>query len=328
MGNRINRSILALITLAFYLSACTSATSPTPALPTQTNTPPAIDISVLTPSVTRNPLPSPSIALTQSPILALIPETPFVSPPPEPTLTSEERADYFIELLQYNSSCLLPCWWRVIPGQTSWEETLQFLTHLGVVIGNTPTSSGRIFHRIGGVDLTGLSIYNSGNFIENNGLVDAITIHSEGYYNFERFNSIWEDYSLEKILTIYGQPTRVWVQSFNSPHEPPADRMMYSLWVFYDDLGFLIKYSGSTEYASVYNICPLLSSNGNIGGIDVAIESAGYQMALEYLAGRMGSPASIKTIEEATGNSVETFYNLFIDENGGQCFETPRDIYP
>ncbi len=273
--------------------------------------------------------PTNTIIHTKQPSITQTSEFNLIPPTLIPTLTSDERADYFVKSLRYNSNCLLPCWWRVIPNQTNWVETLNFLNNLGVTIVDSPVSKGMVYHGIGGFDLQNMSIYNSISFIDIKGIIVSIIIQSEGYHNLEIFNSIWEDYSLDKIMTTYGQPTRVWVQSFSSPHETPyEDHMPYSLWVFYDNTDFLIKYTGSTKYESVYNICPQIMTNGNVGGLDIAIKSPSDQTALEYIAGRMGSPNSIKTIEEATGSNIEKFYHLFVDETGSECFEAPRDIFP
>lgn len=49
-------------------------------------------------------------------------------PTPLPTLNSREASLAVQKLLLENGNCQLPCWWGIVPGKTSWENTRKFLS--------------------------------------------------------------------------------------------------------------------------------------------------------------------------------------------------------
>ena len=289
---------------------------------------PSLSVSTAMPSPTIAPTVTPTRSPMASPTATPIPTSTLT---PAPTLSAEAREAYAEELLKTNAGCELPCWWGIVPGETTWAEAERFLLQMGARTSSNLDFYGDIFHGTGGFDFMGRSIYNRIGFWEHEGIVESVQIHAEGGYNLLDFRAVWAHFSPEQVISTYGQPARVWVQTFASPHESPyGDTMAYDLWLFYDDLGFLVRYTGQTKYEPVYRMCPTFGESDDMGlTLEMYLQSPDGHVALERLVGeRMGDPSSIRPIEEAAGLSVEEFYALFTQNEQPICFKTPRDIWP
>jgi hypothetical protein len=270
------------------------------------------------PITTHIPVPSP----TAVPI-------PTLTLTPVPTLSGEASAVYVKELLKTNAGCELPCWWGIVAGETTWADAQQLILYTGARINKGTEPDGTTFYGTG-FDLGKQGLYIV-NLWERADIVKHVEIHAEGYESLSSFKTTAAYYSPENVIAIRGQPSRVWVQTFASAHELPyGDTMGYNLWLFYDDSGFLVRYSGQVKYEPVYRMCPTFEENGNLGlSLEIYIQSFDNHTPLERAVGRRtGDPSSIRSIEDAAGLSVEEFYALFMQDERPICFETPRDIWP
>jgi len=123
--NRI--SLVSAIFIVVFLWAC-NGNQPViqkpfqegrPGVETQTSTPlPAS--ATPTPSLTPTLTPTPTSTSTPTPTA-----TPTLTP--LPTLPLQDAKNLVQELFETNRGCLLPCWWGITPGQTTWGEARQFL---------------------------------------------------------------------------------------------------------------------------------------------------------------------------------------------------------
>lgn len=265
-------------------------------------------------------IPSPSTAPT--------PSQPTLTPTISPTLTSEERQIAVRELITTNGGCSLPCWWGILPGKTSWTETEQFLNHLGVRVGSEPgTDIGTIFHGTGGFDFSEIRIYNYVGFEESKGVVETVYVDGDGSSNTIDYQSIWAQYAPSQIMGSYRKPSRVWVYS-SSLNYGNAGTSGYMIWIFYDNLGFMIRYEGKVEYDPIYHVCPKLEG-GAIFDMRLLLQAPDNPLPLEREdAFVQPEKASIKSIENAAGINIDEFYRLFTKPGGSGCFDSPRDIWP
>ncbi|MFT3893686.1 MAG: hypothetical protein QM730_18815 [Anaerolineales bacterium] len=82
----------------------------------------AIQISITSTSTlmipTLTPTPHPTLSATQTIV---------------PTLSTDEALQQIKELYKDNGGCDLPCWWGIVPGETTWEQTKQLLGPLGIM---------------------------------------------------------------------------------------------------------------------------------------------------------------------------------------------------
>jgi hypothetical protein len=294
-----------------------SASSSHPAV---TSTPMATSTATALPSsmpITPSPFPIPTLTLTSL-----------------PTLTVEERNDYTQELFRTNAGCELPCWWGFTPGISTWPEVEAFLQFIGARTGPYPLDDGSIFHGTGGIDIHSLEgvIANSVGFLEREGLIELIFIRSEGYSNPEAFQEQSALFSPKRIIEKYGPPSRVWLESSSSGPVTEGRVAGYTLWVYYDQFGFLILYNGYGEFSPTFHFCPRFENGKDIRSLKMYLQSPGNPNPVEGTAGTIGLEIDpfpeVQSIEEATGISVTEFYNLFAQEERPACFDTPRDIWP
>jgi len=284
-----------------------------PARPSPTSTPPIVILTG-----------------TNTPIVTPSPSVPSQTPTSVATFTATERESYVLELLSTNAGCELPCWWGVIPGNSTWSNTEQWILSLGARTGSTVMPDGSTAHGTGGFDFEESKIYNRVGFFERSGIVEIISIEAESHLNPEDFQAVWQRYSPQQIMSSYGQPSRVLVQSSSSaPSDLSNPKAGYSLWLFYDYLSFVIEYSGLVEYEPVYHICPRFEKGEDIASLKLFIQSPDNQRPLENNIQSYDLYRSyFHFIEEAAGLSVEEFYALFANKDEPACFDTPKAIWP
>lgn len=241
-------------------------------------------IIVLAASCATPSPPSAAPAPTTRPAPTSLPVAPTLGPAPTLSPESEGRV---LELLKTNAGCDLPCWWGIVPGQTSWAETRKLVDGLGARTRASSTSNNLVVHTTGGFDLAKLQIYNRFVFVERSDTdgVETIKIRSFTTGNLSGFQDLWASYSPKEIMSKYGQPQRVWLQSGSHFAEPPTSPIQgYELMLFYDDLGFLIHFAGLVNYEPVYRFCPEFGSNGDLlGEIHLVLRNPSSQTPLEEL---------------------------------------------
>jgi hypothetical protein len=247
---------------------------------------------------------------------------------PKATMTDLDRKMFVQSFLETNENCRLPCLWETIPGETSWMDVETRLRHMGLeFIGTSSLESGNTYHGLGGFDLLNKHIFNSFSFVERNGVVMAMHLISEGYANPEYFQGQWRDYSPKQIMSTYGKPSRVWLKT---QEKTIGDRHSYDLWLVYDDYGFIIQYVGFLENkGQILHICPRFEGGMDIMWLQIYIHAPDDLTPSENMGGLVSPEpqAGKKSIEDATGLSVDDFYELFHQNQELACFDTPSDIW-
>ncbi len=311
--------ITRLLLMVFAITGCkalqTGVVAPT-TIPTMTTQPTLF--SPPTPVLTNTPTP------TSTPLIP----TPTTSLTPMPTLTAQERESYVRELLQTNAGCELPCWWGIVPGKTKWEDARKMLEHLGVRISSKAEPDGSIFHGTGGFDFEDEKVYNNIGFLERDGVVDSIYIWSDSGMNEGAFQSLWKHYDPQLVIPAFGVPSRVWLTT-STIKEGNKGITGYILKIFYDHLGFVVRYDGGVIHSPIYHICPRFDDpSEGISQISMLLQSPDNQSPLDRIDQGNLIDKYTRTIEDATGLSLEEFYQLFTQEDKPACFDTPRDIWP
>ncbi len=240
-----------------------------------------------------------------------------------PTMSPDDALERVLGLLSDNSGCKLPCWWGIVPGETTLTETLQFLNEIGESAAPIPQSDGTVVYDAGGFDLEKMKIYNSVSFYEKSGLIDAISIRSEGH-NLEGFLQVWDPYKPQQIIQKYGKPSRIWINSSYSYGN--SKRRGYDLLIFYDNLGILIAYSGIVKFDSIYHICPWFDQAEDIQTIKMYLQSPENPLPLERLTNYLIYPEYTVPIENG-GLTLDDLYSIFIEEEQ-PCFEFPGTLFP
>jgi hypothetical protein len=210
-----------------------------------------------------------------------------------------------------------------VPGETTWNETMLFLNDVGLRTSPYPLSNNILVYEAGGFDFEKMKIYNRVSFYEKSGLIDVVKIRSEGHIP-EEFEQIWERYAPKQVFERYGQPSRVWIDSDYSYGK--SEGRSYGLWLFYDEIGILIIYSGVVKLDPIYHICPWSDNPVDYQMIEIYLQSPENPQPLERFTNYSDKLDYIKPIE-AGGLTVNDLYSIFIEEEQ-PCFDFPGTLFP
>jgi hypothetical protein len=279
---------------------------------------------------THTLLPTLTVTSTITPTLTAVPT--LVEATPVNTMTTEERKNFLTQFLSDSGDCRLPCWWNITPGQT-WEDAEKVIHKLGgglVVAFPGHDSKTTVY----GTYIIDEIPTNDIRIEEKDGLVYAWHINSTNSQDPEIVRRIWKNYSAQKIVKAYGMPGRILLRAHPATH--PRQYGIYSLWLFYDELGFSILYEARVPRyffgAPFFRICsetdPLLSIDLNTQSPDNALLLDRFDGILEEvrMATDIGKAIVIHTLQEATGLDDIEIYNTFMQKEGA-CFAIPSDIW-
>lgn len=282
----------------------------------------AADISTSTP-ITVNSATSPSAAI-QTAMSEMPTNLPLVSTP-EPTKFPPVEAERIIkEYISTNNNCRLPCFWGVVPGETSVAQAVKFFQPFGI------TKKLVISLNIGSSN-----IINEASLFEENGKVVGIEVSGEGLFHdnpsFEKsqkeFWSIWTPYLPVKVIAKYNNPETVWFYTFTNPEvADPNKPLSYSLWLFYEKEDFAIVYSGITTKAPSYNVC---LGNGlekdGFGNLSPYINILVHKtVRLQDIANDLGISAQKNVpLEENPNYPLDKLVQVF--QSGTGCFKAPSN---
>ena len=256
------------------------------------------------------------------------------SPRMEPTLTYDRQTDFISSMLETNGECELPCFWGIIPGETSWRDVQKMITHLGFSYFESQRGKDSFIdfeYRDKQNDLIyGVLMHVSNGIVDI--IINDITIRKESLL----FTNYKEIFSLRSILLSQGIPDRIWM-SLNVGGEISdpliTDNQIY---LFYDRRGILINYFGEAKKLNdAYQSCPNLYDKENHDSIwsSMFLQSPQSNLPLEDIVGLWqlsGEPVKPITlsIEEATQLSILDFYDLITQNGDAACFSTPRNLWP
>jgi hypothetical protein len=321
--------------LLLILVSCT--TSPTPTGVLRTPVPPSskptntiqLATVALRPSATNTPSPTADVLRTTTsapvpkPTLTRVPR-----PTPGSTLTNDEEQTLVLDLLKENGGCRLPCWWGFSPGKTDWLFVQNFLASSGKIamkFSNSYLTNYTVKFVIPQHDVQLGQVYNV-----TNGFVDMIWVSANTVRNHQtiygdtQFAKDLQPYALPQMLDVYGRPTEVFLKTYSST---PEGWIPFQLLLFYQEQGILVRYYGpALQKGQQIMICPQQSD------ITLWLWSPERTMNLEDIA-NMGQDFPIEEVpefrhlEEATGVSVEQFYQSFVQPHNRTCLETPIDMW-
>ena len=288
--------------------------------------------SVFPPSSTETPLaatPTSLPGVTPSPSPTPPTDVPTPSPIPsptltvQPTLTADERLVLVRDMLETNAGCELPCWWGINPGKTTWQATRDFFSSQGI---GTIMYEGALYYYFDPPLLERSVLYNLElHFVQREGVVYSIGINSQvlGDPKSNRFPQDWHRYALDQVLTRHGAPSQVMLEFWPNP---PGPYYPYSLFVFYDHLGILIRYGGSAIPGEPFRMCPDLAK---VEYLNLWLRSPGEGPALLELANLdRAELAQMLSLKEATGMDIQTFYKTFREAGAAVCLESPAAVWP
>ncbi len=275
------------------------------------------------PSLTLSPrppafTPQPSATLEPSATITLLP-----SWTPLPTLAPIEAQNLILDLLQNNTGCRLPCWWGFKPGITRWEDARRFLETFAKIIDYPGSPTDKIYNpevvvpvpeNIHPLRHLGYTYY---------------TIDAESGKVIKQISAGTGDvpaYKLPAILSEYGQPDEVWFISsagVSGSHNVPFDVIL-----FYSSQNFAIEYLVDVPLRMPIVGCPqeakypwlwVWSENNKKTFKGLAGETENFRYGWNSL--------DFVPLEQATGLSVDAFYDTFKEETNTTCLETPFELW-
>jgi hypothetical protein len=263
-----------------------------------------------------------------SPIITLVLPTSTPDFSAYKTRVAQQDQKRINELLMTNAGCDLPCWWGIKPGLTTPAEADKLMKELGAfgsVLENQEfrLPDGSLARYVGFDRFNSSESIDIGFGIQNN-IIQSIHIERNVTIKEENIARMyWSAYSLHRIFKKYGKPDRIWVQNY--PPIRASDTKHIRMFVFYDVVKFFMIYSLSVPLKDPIRICPTFE-DGQIGRFDLYIISSSQEITLdEYVGGVLDGLEYILPIEEVSGLSVSSFYELILSKNG--CFETRREIW-
>lgn len=203
------------------------------------------------PNATSNTVSTLLPSLTQPPTLTHTPEpsrTYAIEPTrtdaatPTPLPLGQVQA-WLTTMVKDNGGCRLPCWWGIIPGKTSWDDTQSFLmpyASMIKVLGSQNDFTAGVWFDNPPVEISSSRIYLG--FGVKSGVIQDIAV-----------NGI--DYRLMDLMKAYGAPSEVFVDAYSSWANDDGPRHV-AIHVFYKDLGILAQYDapdGEIQKGLVHN---------------------------------------------------------------------------
>jgi hypothetical protein len=288
--------------------------SPTPSLAIPLSPSGTMTMTPL-PSLTRTPEPS------STPLPSLTPtQTPAVTWTPLPTLPVEEAQALIQDLLENNAGCRLPCWWGIVPGETSWQEAHQFLAPFATKFeqgGSGQIVEGGITYQTTNYtvayEIVGEPRGGGAGFGVKNGIVDLIYVGP---------NSTIRSYQLHQLLTNYGKPNDIFVETFSNL---PDGYLPFRLALFYSEQRILAEFEYEAQRAD-----DMLKGCPQPIGPQLSLWGANKVLTEEDIQRQISGPDTDPplSLEEVTDMSIETFYQTFKNPAYEACIETPVELWP
>lgn len=291
---------------------------------------------ITNPNSTSTDLPTEPVEniLTLADITPSSPET-LVTPSP---ISSKEDSYQLVEnLIKHNENCQLPCWWGITPGVSSSVELHEKLLPLSDI-----ADIHLLFDESGSIDIQYpkknwlINIVLSFTSNETSTLIETIVIRTNiislknNTNRTERFSALeyqelFETYSLDKILSTYGQPANILIRAdvYDSSHSPET----FEITLLYPKQGIFVRYTMLAEKVG-----------NNIGGCPAKSimelwllspdDMGNYQQILSTVDPTWeGNFPYSKSVSEVTSMTIEDFYQTF-KEPTNRCVDTPLIIWP
>lgn len=272
-----------------------------------------------------------SISSKTSTVTPVIAETGVSNKTPLATLSDDEKGLYIRKQIQNNGGCNLPCILGIDP-----QNNENMLRELMKDFGERVNLRYEEYNESVGVEYNNQSeegLIDIGfTYYFNKKLLNLVLQNYEynpNKYDFHYGSLDFDYYAIDNILSKYGKPTEVRVGAWYL--EPMSDQYFepFTISLYYPEKGFLIEYYGQNKNNSdkKWDLCPWQ--------VHIYITSWDPDETLTIKQLGMGtgdtwSPYNLdyfKPIQEASGISVDEFYNLFKDGSTQTCIETDATLW-
>ena len=336
--------IIVILMLWFFSAGCSSSTPITdePAY-TVFHSPSSIVTISLPPEYSETPTMTYTQEATFTPVTPAFIITPtfapsLPTPTPLPTLPVEEAQATIIDLLHDNGGCAFPCWWGILPGESSLLTTQSFLeAYESISISNIfDADSGYARWFVPEDDLIidiRVSLVSDREPVSTvEGIQFAVQVTRR--LDDGGFEVVWDNplntrylqaYMLPQILNAYGQPDEVLVQANEYYGE-------FYLLLDYSTQGFTIWYIADMDHnGDIYQGC-VANAYTYISLWDPDLAYTWAEGITRTTSGEAWEIDELNQVfqplEEATSLTLEQFYQIYSDPENTSCLETPAEIWP
>ena len=211
-------------------------------------------------------------------------------------------------MLLPNAQCAPPCWWGIIPGQTTVETAETLFTARGLSWYHFQSSSRELYSLH--FDLLDINFVANDEIIEEIEVLGGPTQNSSGIYT----------YSWQQIMTRYGKPSQIRIH-FVPPIEAESP-VYYTLSLIYESMAFVVSYQGPAIY-----VPPVIRTGSNFADVTI--------ITIRLCAVNSGQPCwkaapsdNSRFLEEVVDMDIDTFYETFKDANRSLCLESSASLWP
>lgn len=261
-----------------------------------------------------------------------------------PTLSIGEAQLKYLDLLDSNGNCHLPCFWGLTPGISGKQEANSVLIPLMSLsrLADSSTSPKLVNFVLSEGDFdfnTKVEI----NYADD-GIINRIFFHAQLFqvgeagnpsaikpiFNSGIFTERFHSYMLPTILTNHGKPEVVFI-STDGGSERGEEVPGFYLLLVYPEQGILVNYTTSRKIKEgVVLGCPSDSHVELYLFPEGQNETISEILSETYWANIWPVPsnkAGWQTIEQATSMTSEDFYDTYRQPTS-KCIETPLDNWP
>lgn len=290
----MRRCLFLLLTGLSILVGCTTSLNLENSLRTETPT-----IDELMPSNTAPVTPSP-----------------YPTSTPIPTMLPEEVTQYFRELLLTNNGCHLPCFLGITLGETTWDEVEELFLRGAYKIyppdSNMDPASAYITVQVD----ESLYVYQ---FIEFRFLMQGgVVVEIRGALG------LVEQYNLSELLVTLGKPTEIHLGTWVDRSAFPEFR--FPIYLYYPEMGFMATYRVTTKILEeLVIVCPRDELPPYLMFWESEEQIPFFELSV---FDRPGFDENYHpTLLDATGMSIEEFYETFSDPDTEACLEIPMELF-
>ncbi|MFL7792921.1 MAG: hypothetical protein AB8I69_12330 [Anaerolineae bacterium] len=303
----------------------TAEPTPLPSVkPTATRWPTAIPSPTATLLPTLTPHPTWTPRPTWTPIPA---QTPTATPLPFPTLESDAMQAFIAEMLATNGGCELPCWWGITPGETRWDDMVQFFSERGVYVeegGELDLQYQISWHGDRPVYDSMLEV----TFHREGDWVQGVTVRNtrRSASSSDDFTTLWQRYALQPVLSRHGVPSQVYLNlTVGAPCIGGGNFPDYAMWVMYVEQGIAIRYSGLALLDNEkWLVCPVF---GQLRMIEIRLQAADAGTELVAPESEVFDPGGEFSIygflPDLAEMSTQAFYDAFSPPEPRTCVVVP-----
>jgi hypothetical protein len=317
----MKKSILGLIVVVFIgltLGACDGQNLVQSSELESTNTPKPSATDTLEPTRTKGPTPTYTITPADTFLPPTSTSTPFPTPmqtgTPFPTLGATQSIEAILESLYKPESCSVPCFWGIIPGETTIREARNLLSYLRLSLKFIVADDGIRYYEANCKLETGLSILLG--LAEKNDVIQNLRVSiSPKNDNEMQTQREWKAYSPETMINQYGPPSEVHFFLSQTPAEDMGPKPWYVIVMYFDAVDLIVEYGGgqigSVDY---FEACPLVD---RFFGIDIWLGKD-----------PVYPPGKAASLEDATDLTMDEFVDLMNSDPKTACFELNTELFP